>query len=85
MTRSKARIVLNVSGGVVQDVFCSDPEAEVIVVDWETEGCDSSRDDVVEIEGRGTAVFVAHPHRYSLQNLTGTVVEAALRAAGVAI
>ena len=33
------RVIINVEGGVVQDVLCDDEEAEIILVDWDvTEG-----------------------------------------------
>lgn len=82
---SKPRIILNVSGGVVQDVFCSDFETEVILVDWDTEGCDSSDDDVFQIGGRAAAAFVARVDVAPCHELAGTDVEAALRAAQIAI
>ncbi len=33
----RPRIVISVEGGQVQDVFCSDPNAQVILVDWDPE------------------------------------------------
>ena len=49
------RVVLNVSGGVVQDVYVADPDAiEVILVDWDTEGCQAGEDEsLVEVEAAG--------------------------------
>jgi hypothetical protein len=83
---SRPKIVLNVSGGVLQDVFGSDPATAVAVVDWDTEGCDSSEDGIVEVpNGQGgtqLAVVVKHPV-YPLEELAGTETEAALQAAGL--
>ena len=86
MTAPTAKVVLNISGGVLQDVFCSDPAAEVILVDWDVDGCDSSEDGIVEIaDGRGKKRFVAvaeYPVS-PLEQLAGTETEAALKAAGL--
>lgn len=35
------KIVIEVVGGVVQEVYSDDPE--VIVVDWDTEGCEPGK------------------------------------------
>jgi len=44
------RVVVNVYGGVVQDVFCSDPHARAVIVDWDTEGRDPSEEGIVEVQ-----------------------------------
>jgi len=31
----KPRIIISVYGGLVQDVFCSIPDAQVVLVDWD--------------------------------------------------
>ena len=49
-----AKVVLDISGGVLQDVFGSDPAIAVTRVDWDTGGSDSSEPGAVEIpDGRG--------------------------------
>jgi hypothetical protein len=52
------KVVLNVSGGVVQDVYVDDPDAiEVVLVDWDTDGCQAGEDEsLVEIEAAGGAL-----------------------------
>ena len=37
MTRTRPQVVINVNGGLVQGVFASLSELQVIVVDWDTE------------------------------------------------
>jgi hypothetical protein len=64
----KAQIVLNVSGGLVQDVFCSDPAAEVIVVDW----------DFADGEHQAN---VSRAEVLPLEELAGTDAEAAIEEA----
>jgi hypothetical protein len=76
-------IVVNVHGGVVQDVFCSAGGAEVIVVDWDTEGAGSGDPSVVAVEtakGEKRAVHVDRSKATPLVDLVGTDVEAALQA-----
>jgi len=80
------KIVLNISGGVLQDVFSSDPAMTAMLVDWDTEGCDSSDGGITEIpDGRG-GTQPAHVAEYPvcpLEELAGTETEAALKAAGL--
>ena len=84
---AKTTIVLNMYGGVVQDAFCSTPDAEVLLVDWDTE--DSNPDDpgLVEIidarESRNRRVYVTELDQYSWQELAGTDVQKALQKAGM--
>jgi hypothetical protein len=80
------KIVLNISGGVLQDVFSSDPAITLMLVDWDTEGCDSSDNGIVEIpDGRGGTQLadVAECPVRPLEQLAGTETEAALKAAGL--
>jgi len=83
---AKTTIILNVSGGVVQDVFCSAPEAEVILVDWDTEGCDPAVDGTVEItyeHGRTQQAEILRLNASPLKNLSGTDVQRALERVGL--
>ena len=80
------KVVLNISGGVLQDVFGSDPAITVVQVDWDTEGCSPSDEGIVEIpdERGGTQLAnVAEYHVSPLEELAGTDTEAALKAAGL--
>jgi hypothetical protein len=55
-----AKVVLTISGGVLQDLFGSGPAIAVTRVDWDTEGSDSSEPGIVEIpDGRGGTQLVA--------------------------
>jgi len=81
-----AKVVLNISGGVLQDVFSSDPAIAVTRVDWDTEGSDSSEPGIVQIpDGRGGTQLanVAEYPVLPLTDLVGTEIEAALKAAGL--
>jgi hypothetical protein len=80
------KIVLNISGGVLQDVFSSDPAATVVLADWDCDGCDPSDDGIVEIadghDGTQLAAVAEYPV-LPLTDLAGTETEAALKAAGI--
>ena len=80
------KVVLNMGGGLVQEVFASDPAITVALVDWDTEGCDPSDNGIVEIpDGRGGTqlAHVAECPVEPLEQLAGTETEAALKAAGL--
>ena len=81
-----SKIVLNISGGVLQDVFSSDPAINIVACDWDTEGSDPSDDGIVELpDGRGGTQLanVAEYPVLSFTDLAGTETEAALKAAGL--
>ncbi len=80
------KIVLNVSGGVVQEVFGSPSDAEIVCVDWDTEGCDPARDGTFEIvndNGRTQQAAVIQHHVFPLEELSGMDVGKALEKAGL--
>ena len=54
------KVIINVHGGVVQDVYVDHPEAEVVLVDWDTEGCELGEDSsLVAIKAAGGAIAKA--------------------------
>ena len=84
MTHRNIRIVINVRDGIVQDAACSE-EATIVLVDWDTEGCDPVLDELVAVPtDSGTAfAFVMQFNARSLKELVGTGVDKALRRAGI--
>lgn len=83
-----ARIVLNLLGGVVRDIFSSNREVEITVVDWNTEGCEADAIETVEVrcgDGKRRRAIVTCRAPYRLKDLAGTDVAAALQEAGVGI
>ena len=76
-------IVVNVSGGVVQDVFCSAPDANVMTVDWDVQENDPSSPGVVSLElnGRCRSAFVSESQAEPLGKLLNTDVEKAIQTA----
>ena len=82
------KIVLNLSGGVLQDVFGSDPAIAVTLVDWDVEGCSPSDNNIVElpdVRGGTHLASVAEYPVWPLEQLVGTETEVALKAAGLAL
>ncbi|MGE3407560.1 MAG: hypothetical protein AB7I37_12145 [Pirellulales bacterium] len=81
MTRPE--IVINVYGGVVQEVFCSDEGADVRIVDWDVAGIVPCRDDQIEVKLAGSVMnaIVVRPVVQPLHMLAGTDVEAAIETA----
>lgn len=80
---NRPEIVINVQGGVVQDAFCSDDSADLIIVDWDVEGSQPGSNGVIEVplfDGSCNAV-VFRPMVQPLCSLAGTDVEAAIEAA----
>jgi hypothetical protein len=80
------KVVLNMGGGLVQEVFASDPAITVALVDWDTEGCDPSDNGIVEIpddRGGTQLAHVAECPVEPLDQLAGTETETALKAAGL--
>jgi len=79
------KVVLNISGGVLQDVFSSDPAISVVLADWDTEGCSPTDMGIVEVPAdRGTQLAnVAEYPVLPLTDLVGTETEAAMKAAGM--
>ena len=82
------KVVLNLSGGVLQDVFGSHPAITVVLVDWDVEGCSPSDHNIVEVPdgpGRTRLAAVAEYPVWPLEQLAGTEAEAAMKAAGLAV
>jgi hypothetical protein len=80
------QIVINVAGGLVQNVFCSDLAAEAIVVDWDTEGAPPDEPGIVPVRdvlGRERLAQVTRRDVALLSELAGTEAEAAIEAAAL--
>ena len=76
-------IIVEVHGGVVQNVYCSIPNAKAIIVDWDADGCFPGEDGVVEIElrGRTQVASVGEMPLSPLEEMAGTDVGLAIDAA----
>jgi hypothetical protein len=77
------QLVINVYGGLVQEVFCSDPEIEVLLVDWDVEPEDAEHPSIVHVpadDRRSQLAYVAPLAVQALDALPGTQVAAAIDA-----
>lgn len=80
---TRPRVIVSVHGGLVQDVFCSVPDVQVLVVDWDVEGSFPGESGVVDVPlATGPCqACVTDVAATSLDELIGTDVEAAVNAA----
>lgn len=72
-------VVLSIYGGMLQDVFSSDPTVRAVLVDWDSEGRAADEPHVVEISdslGRASLAYVAEYSASPLERLSGDVAEA---------
>ena len=77
---TNAQLVINMNGGLVQDVFCSVPDVQVIVVDWDVESSVPGEPGIVDVplpDGPCRACVSDWPVA-PLNQLAGTDVEAAI-------
>ena len=71
-------IILSVFGGLVQDIFCSIPDAQVVLVDWDQDPDPVfPRDELVHGNGGCTALVGSFDAR-SIDDLANTDEEAAI-------
>ncbi len=74
------QVVINVHGGLVQEVFASEAPAEIVVVDWDTVPGDPNAIEV-EVGRRHLRASVQHPIVQPIEHLAGSDVEAVIDAA----
>ncbi len=82
------QIVINVHGGVVQEVFVADPSTEVILVDWDVDDADAHDPQVVTTrlgENLTQRAFVVRVPGRPTDDLVGTEVAAAIEAAELCV
>jgi hypothetical protein len=70
---TKPKLVIDVSGGVVQAVF-TDADMDVILVDWDAEGCVPGENNVVEVDGK--CVHAVHYPTSSMSEMPEETAEA---------
>ena len=81
---SKSQLVINVYGGLMQEVFCSDPGIEVLLVDWDVEPADAEHPSIVHVpthDLRSQLAYVAPLAVQAFDALQETQVAAAIDAA----
>ena len=76
-------IVISLYRGMVQNVYCSDADAEIVLVDWGVEPCDPSDTRVVQIKTRRNvhSAFVQGIIADPIEDLAGSMLERAIDAA----
>ena len=80
---AKHQLIINMNGGLVQDVFCSVPGIQVLVLDWDVEGACPGDPGIVDVplpDGSSRACVSDFPVA-PLSEVAGTDVEAAIEAA----
>ncbi len=83
---SSPRIVIVIHDTVVQGAYCSDPDAELIVVDWDVQRCDPFMDGTVVVpgsEGETHHADIYHLTAIPLEQFAGTHSHTALQRAGM--
>ncbi|MCE9555411.1 MAG: hypothetical protein K8T91_18835 [Planctomycetes bacterium] len=81
------KVIISIHDGVIQDVFCSDPETQVTLVDWGNEEVEPHTPGLVEVrinERRTEWVSVEQITPRPMADLAGTHVQRAIQAAEVA-
>ena len=79
----RPQVIISLNGGLVQDVFCSVPGIQVLVVDWDVEGACPGDPGIVDVplpDGPCRACVTDFPVA-SMSEVAGTDVEAAIDAA----
>ena len=74
------QVVINVHGGLVQEVFASEPLSELVVVDWDV-APDDHQTVEVQIGQRHLRASVQNPIIQPIGHLAGSDVEAVIDAA----
>jgi hypothetical protein len=79
------KVVLSLSGGVVQAVYGDPNTVEVVLVDWDVQGCSPDDPNMVEIpDGKGTRpAAVAGCWVVPMKEIAGTDTAVAIKAAGL--
>jgi len=79
----RPHVIISLNGGLVQDVFCSVPDVQVLVVDWDAEGACPGDPGIVDVplhDGPCRACVADFPV-VPMSEVAGTDVEAAIEAA----
>lgn len=77
----RPQLVINVSGGTVQDVFASLPDLQVIIVDWDADGIHNPSQVDVILDGLTHSAAVSDMPCSQLEELAGSDAEKAIDAA----
>lgn len=79
--KAQPTVIVEVAGGLVQEVYSDNP-LRLVILDWDAEDCEPNADDGV-YEAGGENVAVAEMPVTSIDRIVGTNTEKALKAAGI--
>ena len=79
----KPEIILSIHGGVLQDVYASDPDIDIILVDWDVAGSVPDEEGLVHAvhNKRLVKAFVSRPNSFPLCDLAGSEIESLINTA----
>jgi hypothetical protein len=79
----KPEIILSIHGGVLQDVYASDPDIDIILVDWDVAGSVPDEEGLIHAvhNKRLIKAFVSRPNPFPLHDLAGSEIETLINAA----
>ncbi len=80
-TPARPTVVVEVSGGVLQEAYANSA-VQLVLVDWDSEGCKPAADNDI-FEAGGKAVYVAEMPVAPIDEIVETEAETALEAAGI--
>ena len=78
---SANQLVIEVRGGLVQEVYSSQPDLDVILVDWDCDESDSPQVVVIEAAQRRKQAYVVELPLQPLSALAGSELEQLFEAA----
>jgi hypothetical protein len=85
--RPRPTVVAVIAGGVLQEAYSSDPAVRLVLLDWDTDGCDPDKDNgIIEVsneQGRSRCANVAEFPTVPITELSGTDNGQALEKAGI--
>ena len=76
-------VVVEVSGGVLQEAY-ADAAVQLVLVDWDTEGCEPATDNNI-FQAGGKTVYVTEMSVAPIDEVVGTDAEKALETAGMSV
>jgi hypothetical protein len=78
-----SEIILSIHGGVLQDVYASDADIDIILVDWDFAGSVTDEEGLIHAvhNERLIKAFVSRPNPFPLHDLAGSEIETLINAA----
>ena len=79
----KPEVILTIHGGVLQDVYASEPDIDIILVDWDVAGSVPDEEGLVHAIHNKSLInaFVSRPNLSPIHELAGSEIETIINAA----